>query len=71
MNTLEQAKIIATIIKLLSCKSVQKQDLSLLSDLPSQLGEIAQDKKLPCGSKISYESCCGLKEYVLFVVPND
>lgn len=71
LNTLEQAKIIATIIKLLSCKSVQKQDLSLLSDLPSQLGEIAQDKKLPCGSKISYESCCGLKEYVLFVVPND
>ncbi len=71
LNTLEQAKIIATIIKLLSCKSVQKQDLSLLSDLPSQLGEIAQDKKLPCGSKISYESCCGLKEYVLFVIPND
>lgn len=71
LNTLEQAKIIATIIKLLSCKSVQKQDLSLLSDLPSQLGEIAQNKKLPCGSKISYESCCGLKEYVLFVVPND
>lgn len=35
LNTLEQAKIIATIIKLLSCKSVQKQDLSLLSDLPS------------------------------------
>lgn len=71
LNTLEQAKIIATIIKLLSCKSVQKQDLSLLSDLPSKLGGIAQGKKLPCGSKISYESCCGLKEFVLFVVPND
>lgn len=71
LNTLEQAKIIATIIKLLSCKSVQKQDLSLLSDLPSQLGEIAQNKELPCGSEISYESCCGLKEYILFVVPND
>ena len=71
LNTLEQAKIIATIIKLLSCKSVQKQDLSLLSDLPSKLGGIAQGKKLPCGSKISYESCCGLKEFVLFIVPND
>lgn len=71
LNTLEQAKIIATIIKLLSCKSVRKQDLSLLSDLPSKLGEIVQGKKLPCGSKISYESCCGLKEFVLFVVPND
>lgn len=71
LNTLEQAKIIATIIKLLSCKSVQMQDLSLLSDLPSKLGGIAQGKKLPCGSKISYESCCGLKEFVLFIVPND
>lgn len=71
LNTLEQAKIIATIIKLLSCKSVKEQDLSKLKGLPSSLGGIELNKNLPSGTLISKESSCGLKENIIFVVPND
>lgn len=71
LNTLEQAKIIATIIKLLSCKSVQGCKLSNLSDLPSSLGALISNKALTEGTIISKESSCGLKENIIFVVPND
>lgn len=71
LNTLEQAKIIATIIKLLSCKSVQGCKLSNLSGLPSSLGALISNKALTEGTIISKESCCGLKENIIFVVPND
>lgn len=71
LNTLEQAKIIATIIKLLSCKSVQGCKLSNLSGLPSSLGALISKKDLTEGTIISKESCCGLKENIIFVVPND
>lgn len=71
LNTLEQAKIIATIIKLLSCKSVQDCNLSNLSGLPSSLGGLVSNKALTEGTIISKESSCGLKENIIFVVPND
>ena len=71
LNTLEQAKIIATIIKLLSCKSVPGCKLSNLSGLPSSLGALTSNKALTEGTIISKESCCGLKENIIFVVPND
>lgn len=71
LNTLEQAKIIATIIKLLSCKSVQGCKLSNLSGLPSSLGGVISNKALTEGTIISKESSCGLKENIIFVVPND
>ena len=71
LNTLEQAKIIATIIKLLSCKSVQGCKLSNLSGLPSSLGALISNKALTEGTIISKESSCGLKENIIFVVPND
>ncbi len=71
LNTLEQAKIIATIIKLLSCKSVQGCKLSNLSGLPSSLGGVISNKTLTEGTIISKESSCGLKENIIFVVPND
>lgn len=71
LNTLEQAKIIATIIKLLSCKSVQGCNLSNLSGLPSSLGALISNKALTEGTIISKESSCGLKENIIFVVPND
>lgn len=71
LNTLEQAKIIATIIKLLSCKSVQGCKLSNLSGLPSSLGGVISKKALTEGTIISKESSCGLKENIIFVVPND
>lgn len=71
LNTLEQAKIIATIIKLLSCKSVQGCKLSNLSGLPSSLGGVISNKALTEGTIILKESSCGLKENIIFVVPND
>ena len=71
LNTLEQAKIIATIIKLLSCKSVPGCKLSNLSGLPSSLGALISNKALTEGTIISKESSCGLKENIIFVVPND
>lgn len=71
LNTLEQAKIIATIIKLLSCKSVQGCNLSNLSGLPSSLGALSSNKALTEGTIILKESSCGLKENIIFVVPND
>lgn len=72
LNTLEQAKIIATIIKLLSCKSVPGCKLSNLSSgLPSSLGALISNKALTEGTIISKESSCGLKENIIFVVPND
>lgn len=71
LNTLEQAKIIATIIKLLSCKSVQGCKLSNLSGLPSSLGALVSNKALTEGTIILKESSCGLKENIIFVVPND
>ena len=71
LNTLEQAKIIATIIKLLSCKSVQGCNLSNLSGLPSSLGALISNKALTEGTIILKESSCGLKENIIFVVPND
>lgn len=71
LNTLEQAKIIATIIKLLSCKSVQGCKLSNISGLPSSLGALISNKALTEGTIISKESSCGLKENIIFVVPND
>lgn len=71
LNTLEQAKIIATIIKLLSCKSVRDCNLSNLSGLPSSLGGLVSNKALTEGTIISKESSCGLKENIIFVVPND
>lgn len=71
LNTLEQAKIIATIIKLLSCKSVQGCKLSNLSGLPSSLGALISNKALTEGTIILIESSCGLKENIIFVVPND
>lgn len=71
LNTLEQAKIIVTIIKLLSCKSVQGCNLSNLSGLPSSLGALISNKALTEGTIISKESSCGLKENIIFVVPND
>lgn len=71
LNTLEQAKIIATIIKLLSCKSVQGCKLSNLSGLPSSLGALSSNKALTEGTIILKESSCGLKENIIFVVPND
>lgn len=71
LNTLEQAKIIATIIKLLSCKSVQGCKLSNLSGLPSSLGALISNKALMEGTIILKESSCGLKENIIFVVPND
>lgn len=71
LNTLEQTKIIATIIKLLSCKSVQGCKLSNLSGLPSSLGGMISNKALTEGTIISKESSCGLKENIIFVVPND
>jgi len=71
LNTLEQAKIIATIIKLLSCKSVQGCKLSNLSGLPSSLGALISNKALTEGTIILKESSCGLKENIIFVVPND
>lgn len=71
LNTLEQAKIIATIIKLLSCKSVRGCKLSNLSGLPSSLGALVSNKALTEGTIILKESSCGLKENIIFVVPND
>lgn len=71
LNTLEQAKIIVTIIKLLSCKSVQGCKLSNLSGLPSSLGALVSNKALTEGTIILKESSCGLKENIIFVVPND
>lgn len=67
LNTLEQGKVLIGLIKLLSCKSVQGTDLSLIG-LSKHLGLISMSKTLKEGSIIAQESATGMNKYVIYVV---
>lgn len=67
LNTLEQGKVLIGLIKLLSCKSVQGTDLSLIG-LSKHLGLISMSKTLKEGSIIARESATGMNKYVIYVV---
>lgn len=67
LNTLEQGKVLIGLIKLLSCKSVQGTDLSLIG-LSKHLGLISMSKTLKEGSIIAQESSTGMNKYVIYVV---
>lgn len=67
LNTLEQGKVLIGLIKLLSCKSVQDTDLSLIG-LSKHLGLISMSKTLKEGSIIAQESATGMNKYVIYVV---
>lgn len=67
LNTLEQGKVLIGLIKLLSCKSVQNTDLSLIG-LSKHLGLISMSKTLKEGSIIAQESATGMNKYVIYVV---
>lgn len=67
LNTLEQGKVLIGLIKLLSCKSVQGTDLSLIG-LSKHLGLISMSKTLKEGSIIAQESVTGMNKYVIYVV---
>lgn len=67
LNTLEQGKVLIGLIKLLSCKSVQHTDLSLIG-LSKGLGLISMSKTLKEGSIIAQESSTGMNKYVIYVV---
>lgn len=67
LNTLEQGKVLIGLIKLLSCKSVQGTDLSLIG-LSKHLGLISMSKTLKEGSIIAQESATGMNKYVICVV---
>lgn len=67
LNTLEQGKVLIGLIKLLSCKSVQGTDLSLIG-LRKHLGLISMSKTLKEGSIIARESATGMNKYVIYVV---
>lgn len=67
LSTLEQGKVLIGLIKLLSCKSVQDTDLSLIG-LSKHLGLISMSKTLKEGSIIAQESATGMNKYVIYVV---
>ena len=67
LNTLEQGKVLIGLIKLLSCKSVQGTDLSLIG-LSKNLGLISMSKTLKEGCSIVQESATGLNRFVIYVV---
>lgn len=67
LNTLEQGKVLIGLIKLLSCKSVQGTDLSLIG-LSENLGLISMSKTLEEGCSIVQESATGLNRFVIYVV---
>lgn len=67
LNTLEQGKVLIGLIKLLSCKSVQGTDLSLIG-LSKHLGLISMSKTLKEESIIAQESATGMNKYVIYVV---
>lgn len=67
LSTLEQGKVLIGLIKLLSCKSVQGTDLSLIG-LSKHLGLISMSKTLKEGSIIAQESATGMNKYVIYVV---
>lgn len=67
LNTLEQGKVLIGLIKLLSCKSVQGTDLSLIG-LSKHSGLISMSKTLKEGSIIARESATGMNKYVIYVV---
>lgn len=75
LKVIDQAKIIATMIELLSCKSVTGKDISLLGTLsdgktkcPSDVGKIRVLKELLKGTRIVSESITGFYRKVIFEV---
>ena len=67
LNTLQQGKVLIGLIKLLSCKSVQGTDLSLIG-LSKNLGLISMSKTLKDGTHIVQESTTGLTKNLIYVV---
>lgn len=67
LNTLQQGKVLIGLIKLLSCKSVQGTDLSLIG-LSKNLGLISMSKTLKDGTHIVQESTTGLTKNMIYVV---
>lgn len=62
--------LLSTMIDLLSCKSVQGRDLSILR-LAKSCGIIRISQNLIPGTRIVQTSTTGLKEFVLFTVPEE
>lgn len=71
LSTFKQAKVLISIIKLLSCKSAQGNDLSVFNGLSQNLGVIHLNKNLVPQTKIFVTSTTGLFEKILFTVPKD
>ena len=72
LTTLHQMNVLASIMKVVCCKSSQGNDLSVLGNgLPSSCGAIAMSKNLLVNTKIIQTSVTGLYEKVLFTVPED
>lgn len=67
LNTLQQGKVLIGLIKLLSCKSVQGTDLSLIG-LSKNLGLISMSKTLKDGTHIVQESTTGLTKNLIYVI---
>lgn len=67
LNTFQQGKVLIGLIKLLSCKSVQGTDLSLIG-LRKNLGLISMSKTLKDGTHIVQESTTGLTKNLIYVV---
>ena len=71
-KTITQCKILATLIRLIQCKSVQGNSLLELSySLPSKAGAITRTNILKPGTKIIQTSISGFYEKVLFTVPEE
>ncbi len=70
LSSKECVIVLSTMIDLLSCKSVQGRDLSVLG-LAKSCGIIAPNQNLSPKSRIVQTSTTGFKEFVLFTVPED
>ncbi len=72
LNTLDMAKTLSIMIKMLSCKSALGLNLNYLADdLPSAFGNLVFSKMLTPGTQIIQTSTTGLFERVLFTVPEE